>query len=179
MLSWLIQSGYTFEGEREGERVLIFLHRHWIVPAVKIAGSVGLLFLGAIVYPTVAEVSAIYGTAAIVPVVALVFVLGVWSAFAYAITMYLLDTWIVTNERIIGNTQGGFFHRTVSELPLNRVQDVSVKTVGLLATVLHFGDLEIQTAGTETKVVFRQIPYPERVKERIMGLVKIPTSNQT
>lgn len=91
--------------------------------------------------------------------------------------MYLLDSWIVSSKRIINNTQQGFFNRTISETQLLRVQDVSVKISGMIPTVLHFGDVEIQTAGTTEKFVFEQIPNPEQVKDEIMNLVTVAKNN--
>jgi uncharacterized membrane protein YdbT with pleckstrin-like domain len=82
--------------------------------------------------------------------------------------MYILDVWIVTDHRIIDSTQHGFFNRSISELHISRIQDISVKTDGFIQTLLKFGDLEVQTAGTENKFHFRQIPDPEGVKNKIM-----------
>jgi membrane protein YdbS with pleckstrin-like domain len=85
--------------------------------------------------------------------------------------MHLLDVWIVTDRRIVDSTQKGFFDRTVSELRISRVQNISVKIVGPIETFLHFGDLEIQTAGSSDMFNFSQIPHPERVKDEIMAIV--------
>lgn len=93
--------------------------------------------------------------------------------------MYMLDVWIVTDRRIIDSTQHGFFNRTVSELHLTRVQDISVHTVGVIPTLLHFGDLQVQTAGTEEKFNFLQIPNPLAVKDAIMAVVTDHLPHQT
>jgi len=81
--------------------------------------------------------------------------------------MYTLDVWIVTDRRIIDSTQHGFFNRVVSELHLSRIQDISVSTRGVIQTFLKFGDLQVQTAGTDEKFKFQQIPHPEKVKDVI------------
>lgn len=84
--------------------------------------------------------------------------------------MYLLDIWIVTDHRIIDSEQHGFFKRTVAELSLSKIQDISVEISGLIPTFLDYGNLEIQTAGTENKFMFKQIPHPNEVKDIIMNL---------
>lgn len=104
------------------------------------------------------------------------FLLSVWSALLwqvafYAITMHLLDVWIVTDRRIIDSIQRGFFARTISELHISRVQDISVNISGPIATFLHFGDLQVQTAGADEKFKFEQIHNPEKVKDEIMKVV--------
>ena len=84
--------------------------------------------------------------------------------------MYTLDVWIVTNHRIIDTTQHGFFNRTVSELHKSRIQDIYVNTEGTIQTLLNYGDLYIQTAGTEERFKFLQIPNPVKVKDEIMRM---------
>ncbi len=86
----------------------------------------------------------------------------------YSITMYLLDTWIITNHRVIDSEQHGFFDRTVSELSLLKIQDVSTEINGPIATWLKFGNLEIQTAGAREKFLFKQIPNPLLIKDQLM-----------
>lgn len=82
--------------------------------------------------------------------------------------MYLLDTWIITNHRVIDSEQHGFFNRTVAELSLAKIQDVSTDIQGPLATWLKYGNLDIQTAGTIDKFTFKQIPDPVAVKDMLM-----------
>ena len=84
--------------------------------------------------------------------------------------MYLLDVWIVTNERIVDSTQQGFFHRTISELHIHRIQDISVSIKGIIRTFFHFGDLQIQTAGEEERFNFSEIASPDVVKDKIMQI---------
>jgi uncharacterized membrane protein YdbT with pleckstrin-like domain len=102
---------------------------------------------------------------------AAVYYMFLWYSFFYSLTMYTLDTWIVTNMRIINSVQTGFFNRQISELALDKIQDVSVHTKGALATVIDYGDIKVQTAGTEKHFVFEQIGKPQDVKDQIMELV--------
>jgi uncharacterized membrane protein YdbT with pleckstrin-like domain len=78
---------------------------------------------------------------------------------------------IITDRRIIENEQHGFFNRKISELHAYRVQDVSVHTNGIVETMLHFGDIVVQTAASEKQFVFHKIPNPEEVKDSIMKIV--------
>lgn len=87
------------------------------------------------------------------------------------ITDYFLDVWIVTNERIINIEQHGLFARTVSELRLNQVQDITSETKGFLETFLTYGDVHIQTAGERSRFQFKNIDNPDEVKLTIAKLV--------
>lgn len=82
--------------------------------------------------------------------------------------MYLLNTWIVTDERVIFNKQEGYFRRSVAEFNISKIQDIQVSARGPIATFLNFGDLEAQTAGAQNKFLFKNIPNPLKVKDAIM-----------
>jgi len=43
-----------------------------------------------------------------------------------------------------------------------------VRLKWLIPTILNYGNLKIQTAGTEPKFTFKEIPNPIKVKELIM-----------
>ena len=95
----------------------------------------------------------------------------IWLGAFYYLTLYVLNTVIITDRRIIENEQHGFFNRKISELHAYRVQDVSVHTNGIVETMLHFGDIVVQTAASEKQFVFHKIPNPEEVKDSIMKIV--------
>lgn len=81
---------------------------------------------------------------------------------------YYLDVWIVTNQRIIDVEQIGMFQREVSEFMLNRVQDVTVEIPSFIATLLHYGNLKVHTAGEQGFTAY-DIPHVDEVKEIILA----------
>ncbi|HCC83972.1 TPA: hypothetical protein DEP96_03945 [Candidatus Uhrbacteria bacterium] len=87
------------------------------------------------------------------------------------ITDYFLDVWIVTTERVINIEQHGLFSRTVSELRLNQVQDITSETSGFLGTFLTYGNVFIQTAAERERFQFKNIDNPDDVKLTIAKLV--------
>ncbi len=88
----------------------------------------------------------------------------------YGFVNYYLDVYIVTDQRIVDISQDGFFKRKISELHLRQIQDVSAKVSGFFQTVLHFGDVYIQTAGERENFVFISVPHPYSVSKRIIEL---------
>ena len=98
--------------------------------------------------------------------------LFVWLFFFFLFIDYYLDVWIITNERIIDIEQRGFFSRIIAEHKLFRIQDVTSEVHGILATILRFGDVHVQTAGTEPRFQFRQVPYPDKVRDTVIKLVQ-------
>jgi hypothetical protein len=163
--------------QRPGETVELFLRRHWI-DLLKIA----LLDVGLCLVPVALYVSGFWPGAqgldgsVFWDTVASLGLSG-YLMFVLVITMteltdYWLDTWIVTSERIINIEQHGLFKRTVSELPLDQVQDVTSETHGFLETFLTYGDVYIQSAGERQRFQFKNIDNQDAVKEKIIGLVQ-------
>jgi len=117
------------------------------------------LFNGPIFYPLMLVVISAY-------------CLSIWLFFYFSIIDYYLDVWIITNERIIDIRQGGFFSRTISEQLLYRVQDATSEVNGFFPTILKYGNVYAQTAGTAERFFFKEIPNPEYVRDLIIKLVE-------
>ncbi len=168
ILAILNDSKNSFEGMEPGEKVLLLTRRHpffIIMKTILIVVLVVLPLIVAAVFSTFLSSLDLIGLALLVYSL---WCLLLWQVLFYSVTMYILDVWVVTDKRIIDSTQHGFFNRSVSELHLSRVQDISVKVDGLFQSILKFGDLVVQTAGTENKFDFRQIPNPNEVRNEIM-----------
>ncbi len=91
--------------------------------------------------------------------------------FAYhAWVDYYLDVWIITSERVIAMDQQGLFHRVTSELRLDRIQDVSSESRGLLPTIFKYGMIRIRTASEEDSFFFNEVADPDIVARQILEL---------
>ncbi len=162
------ESTNSFEGEEVGEKVILLTRRYPLTASIRVS-----LVLGSVLFPLVAGIlfkdllvrnhlmSLFWFAIAL-------WVLISWLLAFYVLTMYTLDMWILTDKRIVDSTQQGLFNRTISELHLSRVQDITVHIQGLLPALFHYGDLTIQTAGAEEHFKFYEIAHPEMVKDAIM-----------
>ncbi len=170
ILSIFSESANSFTGQEAGEKVILLLRRHPFYIILKLLLFAAFIFipifLGLIFSPFLVA----NGLFALALFLISIWCLILWQVFFYSLTMYSLDVWIITDRRIIDSTQNGFFNRTISELHITRIQDISVHIDGPVQTFFRFGDLQIQTAGTEEKFKFIQIPNPEEVKNEIMNL---------
>ncbi len=101
-----------------------------------------------------------------------IYYLSLWLKLFIILVEYYLDVSIVTGERLIDVNQVSLFHREVSEFPLRRVQDVSVRVIGPIATLLEFGDVIIRTASEHQMFIFEKIPNPYKVKDLILDLLR-------
>lgn len=99
-----------------------------------------------------------------------VYLLIIWQFLFKGLADYYLDTWIVTDHRVLEIHQIGLFKRDISELRLSKIQDVSVKIEGMMPTFFNYGDVIIQTAGVVQEFKFEEIPDPQRIKDEILRL---------
>lgn len=83
---------------------------------------------------------------------------------------YYLDIWIVTNDRIIDIEQFGLFSRTISELDLFRIQDVTTDVHGVLPTFFEYGDVTVKTASSNVGLIFRQVARPDTIRHELLRL---------
>jgi uncharacterized integral membrane protein len=164
-----------FPNKRPDEEIVLLLRRHWHA-IVKYF----LILLLEIILPVIVFFVSIEFTGFVwekdSPISIAIFLsaslyyLFIWLFFFHHWVEYYLDVWVVTNQRIINIEQKALFSRTVSELNIDMIQDVTSEVKGKLATILKFGDVHIQTAAEEKRFVFEQIPNPQDVATKITEL---------
>lgn len=83
---------------------------------------------------------------------------------------FYFDLNLVTNRRIVDIGQEKLFSRKIAQLLLEDIQDVDARTKGYLGTLLDFGDVEIQTAGTKPNFKFEMVRHPNEIGAMILDL---------
>ena len=99
-----------------------------------------------------------------------VFYLSSFLFFYVYFIDYYLDIWVVTNDRIVDIEQFGLFSRTISEVDLFRIQDVTSDVHGIFATLFHYGNVSIKTASANKHIVFKNVPNPNKIREALIRL---------
>lgn len=92
----------------------------------------------------------------------------IWMKLASVWTDYYLDMWMITNKRVIDVEQKGFFHREISTMRMEQVQDVTIEIKGVIGTLFDFGDIHVQSAGESREFTIHGIPAPRRAKEVVL-----------
>ena len=160
----------------KNETVLLSRRKHWFILFGELSGISLLAMTPFVLYPFLTGYEFFIGSYSIT-----IYLTGVWATFlgsAWLLifwmrgmgiwTDYYLDIWIITNKRIVDNEQKGFFHRETSILRLEKIQDVTIETQGIIPTLLNFGDIHVQTAGEEQEFIMHGIASPKRVREIIV-----------
>ena len=162
--------------QKPAEPVVMFLRRQWFAWAAIIVA-----FAFMIAVPTGFAIffwdrvgvwlqHPIFGP--VITMFASMYVLCLWLFSFLEFTDYYLDTWVITNDRIINIEQKGLFNRVASELHLAAVQDVTSEVYGMVGTFFDFGDVYVQTAAEHERFEFKSIDHPEKVKEIINKMVE-------
>lgn len=150
-----------FPGQQAQEQILFITRRHWILLARDVAVVVALGLL-----------SLFLPDDAVMNLLKFVFSMFLLAALFTILVLYYLNMQIVTNERIVDITQKNLLSHEVSELRLDRVQDVTAEIRGVFGTIFGFGHVYVQTAGEITRFEFDNIPNPKKVVKLILDLVE-------
>jgi uncharacterized membrane protein YdbT with pleckstrin-like domain len=159
-----------------GEHITLMVRQHIIVLFLKLLPYIVLAILPFIIAPlfsmferATSDVVAVSGDLS----APFRFFIGLWWLFLWMaafqiITKYFLTSWVITSHRIVDIEQTGFFRRKVSSFLLVRVQDVTTDVRGILATLLGYGDIHVETAGSHEKFYMRDVHAPEYLRDLIM-----------
>ncbi|MCI0479236.1 PH domain-containing protein [Candidatus Uhrbacteria bacterium] len=163
-------------GGAVGERTILVLRRHWITLLPLVFALLVVVLLPPTAYVAIRVFAPTFfldaARTAVFVLGASIFFLFTWLFLYQHFLDYYLDVWIVTDDRILNIEQHGLFARTVSELRLHRVQDVTSEVHGFIRTMFDYGDVHIQTAGERQRFEFEEIPRPNAVAKAVMDLAE-------
>ncbi len=149
---------------RPWEEVLLVIKRHWIVYI--------LLFTYFMIWVSLSVILFTFIWASVINILANVIIWLLFSIFLYIEWLnHELDMYVVTNNRVIWIDQISFLNRTVSECNLWQVQEVNSKTKWLLANLLNYWTLSIQTAWNKTTLRMWFSPDAMQSARKILNIV--------
>jgi hypothetical protein len=152
-----------------GEVAVATYRRHWVYLVRGLLVPVTLLILAVPAMFLVAP--ALGSTLAILVLVVLALGLPL-AGVAWAVLEWRMDYLMVTNRRVIHVDKMPLVSERRREVPLGRVQDIRAATPNLMARLLGYGVLSVQTAGTRGNLTFRPVAEPETIRETIMAQVE-------
>jgi uncharacterized membrane protein YdbT with pleckstrin-like domain len=154
---------YVARNLAPGEEILLQPRYHWVrfVPGGLVAVlGVALAAVSALFVPAGTEGTGSSLGSALLVVAGALF-LGGAVGMAWRALVDSFDEFAITSFRVI--KKSGFVTRSVRQIPLEKVQDVNVRST-LGGRWLSYGDVELQTAGSDSTVVFPRILHPEEFR---------------
>lgn len=164
--------GVRFETQEADEELELFLRQHIIVLLPPGLIVLLLLFSPGVLIPflvTFLPFTLPSGYLAVATVFWYVF------TFGFALVSFLrwyFNLYIVTNERVVDIDFIHLLYKEFSEARLTDVQDITYRRAGIFASLFDYGNVFIQTAGTQANFEFLAVPNPSRVVEIMSGLME-------
>lgn len=143
-----------FEGQREGEEVIYVFRRHAMTSIKGFLWLIVVTGLGLVpmfIWPGNGNLFFVW----------LAFLgVGILGA-AYSWMLWYFSFYIVTNERLRQTRQKGLFKKSVVDLELSNIQNMSYGINGVFATMFDYGSILIQTEAGD--LVISMVSHPETV----------------
>lgn len=152
------------ENLRNWEKVDIVLRRHWIAFVFLAAYASWWIILTLILIWTLGLIAS---SVLILSLFWMYFLLFLYVSWIN----YELDVFVFTNNRIVCVEQKTFLNRAVWETTLDKVQEVSIETKGLLANLFDFWTIRIMTSGSSPSFDMTFSPHPMVSSRYINNLV--------
>jgi len=158
------------------EKIVFSLRRHPFVFFLKILFFLILFIVPLVFYLLIINIFPYFLENTVVYALAIllgsIYYLSIWLFLYTSFIDYYLDVWTITNDRLINVKQQGIFSRTISELDLYKIQDVTSEIKGFFPTLLNYGNIYVQTAGERERFILEQIPNPHQIREKILKLAE-------
>lgn len=152
-----------FKDQFDDEEVLFVFRKHPIVMRKGFIISMLAILAGTIPALIKPELSYFYGGLAGGFVLAIILFIPSWIVYWYSV-------FIVTNQRLIQITQKGFFHKSVVDLGLGKIQSTNYEIKGVQATLLGFGTIMIQTYMGD--LVVHEVHHPAEVIRKLSEVLR-------
>lgn len=161
-----------FPTQAAEEKIFLLIRKHWFNYIIFIFLAVLILIpvITVIIYLVLNQGQISVEIAILLTIAASLALMFLMGVELYGFINFYLDVYIVTDQRLVDISQNGMFNRHISELQIRQVQDVSAHVEGFFDTILHFGDVYIETAGNRENFIFSSIPHPYTVSKLIVDL---------
>ena len=97
------------------------------------------------------------------------YILALFAFFFLTLVFYLdwkFNRLYLTNQRLI--KERGIIGKGFMSIWLENIEDITY-IYGILGRILKYGDLIIESAGTQGKMIFKKIPHPQKIKLNIIN----------
>lgn len=164
--------GVRFETQEAEEQVVLFLRQHLIVNVPWIVITILLVFAPSFFFPLIVRSLPAALPFGYVLVGTLSWYLVTAGFALFNFLHWFFNIYIVTNERVIDIDFQYLLFKRFSQAELERIQDISYTAGGIFATVFHYGNVYVQTAGEVPNLEFLAVPRPDKVVEKIRSLME-------
>ncbi len=164
--------GIRFETQEAEEEVILFLRQHFIVNIPWIFIAIVFLIAPTVLLPLIFRSLPIHLPATYILVITLSWYVATAGFVLASFLHWYFNIYIVTNERIVDIDFQYLLFKRFSQAELERIQDISYSSSGIFATIFHYGNVYIQTAGAAPNIEFLAVPSPDKAVENIRSITE-------
>jgi len=166
-----------FDWQSENEATIFFSQRHWFIllqSSVKLALALILLWSVLLWLSMRSSVLSLFDRFGVS--LGLLWLTG--AVFSAAIVVRAIWDWVdwrndyyvVTTRRVVRREKVALTYESRDEAPLDKIQNINIQR-NPFQRILGYGDLIIETAGTEGIIRFDALPNPEKARDLIFEQV--------
>ena len=147
-----------FDGQREGEKVLLVFRRHMSVARRGFFILVICLAIGLVpffIWPNDASMIWVF----------LAFLMVGGLCYGYSWMLWYFSVYVLTNERLRVIMQRGLFKKQVLDVGLERIESIEMVVPGMMGGIFGYGTIMIHM--TSGDLVISKVKKPQKVYNRL------------
>lgn len=164
----------SFQTQKPHEKIILFLRSHFITNLSWIIVSIVLIIVPLILVIFLNNTHLPFFSSEVTTRFTVVFILLYYLiVFSYVFLSFLswfYNVFIVTTERILDIDYSDIVVHNMAETKLNHIEDVRYTQSGFIPSFIDYGNLFVQTAGTEENFEAFSIPKPAEATDIITQL---------
>jgi membrane protein YdbS with pleckstrin-like domain len=148
-----------FDVQHDGETVLLLIRSHPITQIPWIINSLGLLLILVLLdFLIIGYVSPAQFLFVNVFIALLIFAYA-WLNFL----LWFFRVGLVTNERIVDIDFKSILYKEESIAKVSNIEEITAKSAGYISSLFNFGNVFVQTAGSDINIEFHNAPDPNSI----------------
>lgn len=168
--------GVVFDGQEGGEKIILFLRPHVVTLIPPLLITIFLILVPFLVpaFLDLLNIDLANSLNAAQTFLLTVFWYLVVAGYAfYKFIFWYFNVYLLTNERIVDFDFRGILQKEISYAELPQIEDVSPKIIGFFGTFFNYGNVFVQTAGTNPEFEFINVARPDLVAQEILKQVRL------
>ncbi len=165
--SYCLYPETRFETQADQETVILTLRAHPITQIYWVINAV-IFFVLLVVVNFLFSSFLTVNQILFIDVFGIVFILSyLWFNFLN----WFFNVGIITNQRIVDVGFTMIIYKEVTATHLEKVEDITSESGGYIPSLFDYGNVFVQTAGTQDRIEFENIFHPAQVVKIINGLL--------
>lgn len=162
-----------FENQQENEKILLFLRRHFITNISWIFIAIILTLIPVLIpflFPLL-NLNISFVPTGLITISFLFYYLAIFSYALVSFMTWFYNIFIVTEQRVVDIDYSNTVIHNVAETKMSHIQDVNYTQVGFISSIFNYGNVFVQTAGSEVNFEAMSAPNPREATKIIANLI--------